>query len=72
MLTEIEDKKKRDFRRLWIIRINAAVRNRGLSYSKFISLLSQNNIDINRKSLAHMAVNDSDGFTKLVESINKS
>ena len=64
--------KKRDFRRLWIIRINAAVRNRGLSYSKFISLLSTNGIEINRKSLAHMAVNDSDGFTKLVESINKS
>ena len=60
--------KKRDFRRLWIIRINAAVRNRGLSYSKFISLLSKNNIDINRKSLAYMAVNDSDGFTKLVDS----
>ena len=64
--------KKRDFRRLWIIRINAAVRNRGLSYSKFISLLSQNNIEINRKSLAYMAVNDSEGFTKLVDSINKS
>ena len=42
--------KKRDFRRLWIIRINAAVRNRGLSYSKFISLLSQNNIEINEIS----------------------
>ena len=64
--------KKRDFRRLWIIRINAAVRNRGLSYSKFISLLSKNNIEINRKSLAYMAVNDADGFSKLVDSINKS
>ena len=64
--------KKRDFRRLWIIRINAAVRNRGLSYSKFIALLSKNNIEINRKNLAYMAVNDSDGFTKLVDSINKS
>ena len=64
--------KKRDFRRLWIIRINAATRSRGLSYSKFISLLSKNNIEINRKNLAYMAVNDSDGFTKLVDSINKS
>ena len=64
--------KKRDFRRLWIIRINAAVRNKGLSYSKFIALLSKNNIQINRKNLAYMAVNDSDGFTKLVDSINKS
>ena len=63
---------KRNFRKLWIIRINAAVRNRGLSYSKFISLLSKNNIEINRKSLAYMAVNDSEGFTKLVDSINKS
>jgi large subunit ribosomal protein L20 len=64
--------KKRDFRRLWIIRINAATRSRGLSYSKFISLLSKNNIEINRKSLAYMAVNDSDGFTKLIDSVNKS
>ena len=40
--------------------------------SKFISLLSKNNIEINRKSLAYMAVNDADGFSKLVDSINKS
>ena len=64
--------RKRNFRRLWIIRINAAVRNRGLSYSKFISLLNKYNIDFNRKALAYMAVNDSDDFTKLVDSINKS
>tara|TARA_B100000614_G_scaffold19709_1_gene15925 strand:- start:1303 stop:1653 length:351 start_codon:yes stop_codon:yes gene_type:complete len=64
--------KKRDFRRLWIIRINAAVRSRGLTYSKFISLLSSNGVDINRKSLAHLAVSDSEAFTKLVDSVNKS
>ena len=63
--------KKRNFRRLWIIRINAAVRMRGLTYSKFISLLSENNIELNRKSLAYMAVNDPDGFTNLVKSITK-
>ena len=63
--------KKRNFRRLWIIRINAAVRMRGLTYSKFISLLSENNIELTRKSLAYMAVNDPDGFTNLVKSITK-
>ena len=63
--------KKRNFRRLWIIRINAAVRMRGLTYSKFISLLNENNIELNRKSLAYMAVNDPDGFTNLVKSITK-
>ena len=63
--------KKRNFRRLWIIRINAAVRMRGLTYSKFISLLSENKIELNRKSLAYMAVNDPDGFTNLVKSITK-
>ena len=62
--------KKRDFRRLWIIRINAAVRNRGLNYSKFISLLAKNNIEINRKSLAYMAVNDPEAFSQVVKSIS--
>jgi large subunit ribosomal protein L20 len=63
--------RKRNFRRLWIIRINAAVRMRGLTYSKFISLLNENNIELNRKSLAYMAVNDPDGFTNLIKSITK-
>ena len=63
--------KKRNFRRLWIIRINAAVRMRGLTYSKFISLLNENNIELNRKTLAYMAVNDPDGFTNLIKSITK-
>ena len=60
---------KRNFRRLWIIRINAAVRQHGLSYSQFINLLKVNNIEINRKSLAYMALNDSDGFTAIVKSL---
>ena len=61
--------KKRDFRRLWIARINAAARQNGMSYSKFISGLKKANININRKMLAEMAVSDSQGFAALVEKI---
>ena len=59
--------RKRQFRQLWIARINAASRINGLSYSKFIYGLKKADIDINRKMLADMAVNDADGFAKLVE-----
>ena len=59
--------KKRDFRQLWIARINAAARLNGLSYSKFINGLKKANIDLNRKILADMAVNDAEAFAKLVE-----
>ncbi|MGB9813388.1 MAG: 50S ribosomal protein L20 [Thermovenabulum sp.] len=59
--------RKRDFRRLWITRINAAARTNGLSYSKFINGLKKAGIQINRKMLAEMAVNDQKGFTQLVE-----
>ena len=62
--------KKRNFRRLWIIRINAAVRLHGLSYSKFIAGLKVKNIELNRKALAHMAVHDPDGFAEIVKSVN--
>ncbi len=61
--------RKRDFRKLWIMRINAAVRQYDLSYSKFIYLLKQKNINLNRKVLADMAINDPQGFEKLVNSI---
>ena len=61
--------KKRIFRRLWIARINAAARLNGLSYSRFISSLKDNNIDLDRKVLADMAVNDPEGFSELVKSI---
>ena len=57
---------KRNFRRLWIIRINAAVRQHGLSYSQFIYSMKEKNIDLNRKTLAHMAVHDPDGFSEVV------
>ncbi len=59
-------RKKRDFRRLWIARINAAARQNGMSYSKFISGLKKADVQINRKILADMAVNDQEGFRHLV------
>ena len=60
---------KRNFRRLWIIRINAAVRQHGFTYSKFISAMKDKNIELNRKTLAHMAVHDPDGFAEIVNSV---
>ena len=60
---------KRNFRKLWIIRINAAVRQHGLSYSKFISGLKEKNIELNRKTLSYMAVNDPSGFAEIVNSV---
>jgi len=59
--------RKRDFRKLWIARINAAARLNGMSYSRFINGLKRSNIEVNRKVLAEMAVNDSEGFSKLAE-----
>ena len=59
--------KKRDFRKLWIARINAAARMNGLSYSKFMFGLKQAGITLNRKVLADMAVNDAAAFTALGE-----
>lgn len=58
--------KKRDFRKLWIARINAATRSNGLSYSKFINGLKKSGIEVNRKMLSEMAINDAAGFEKLV------
>ncbi len=62
--------KKRDFRRLWITRINAGVRLHNMKYSAFISGLKSKNIELNRKSLAHMAVHDPDGFAEIVKSVS--
>jgi large subunit ribosomal protein L20 len=59
--------KKRDFRRLWITRINAAARIYGLSYSALISGLKRANVEVNRKILADMAVRDTAAFAKLAE-----
>ena len=60
-------RRKRDFRRLWILRINAAARLSGLSYSRFLLGLKRSGVGINRKILADLAVNDSPAFSKLVE-----
>ncbi len=59
--------RKRDFRKLWIARINAATRMNGMSYSKFMNGLKKSNIDINRKMLSEMAIHNPDDFAKLVE-----
>jgi large subunit ribosomal protein L20 len=65
-------KRKRDFRSLWITRINAACRLNGISYSAFINLLSKSGIDLNRKVLAELAVHDKEAFAKLVETAKKA
>ena len=59
--------RKSNFRKLWIARINAAARINGLSYSKFMYGLKLAGVEMNRKMLAEMAVNDAEGFAKLVE-----
>lgn len=59
--------RKRDFRALWITRINAACRLNEISYSKFMYGLKTNNVALNRKMLAEMAVNDASGFSELVQ-----
>ncbi len=58
--------KKREFRSLWVVRINAAVREHGLSYSRFIAGLKKANVIIDRKMLAHFAAEDTAAFTALV------
>jgi large subunit ribosomal protein L20 len=65
-------RRKRDFRRLWITRINAAARLHGMSYSRLIGQLKKADIEINRKMLAQMAVLDPAGFGKVVEIASKA
>ncbi len=59
--------RKREFRKLWITRINAAARNEGLSYSKLMNGLNKAGVEVNRKMLADLAVNNPQGFSKFVE-----
>jgi len=59
--------KKREFRALWIVRINAACRMRGMRYSQFIVGLIQAGVELNRKTMANLAVQEPEAFTKLVE-----
>ena len=65
-------RKKRDFRRLWIVRINAACRLNDISYSRFINGLKKAKIELDRKVLADLAMNDAEGFAKVVESVKKA
>jgi large subunit ribosomal protein L20 len=64
--------RKRDFRRLWIVRINAAVRERGLRYSEFINGLKMAGIELDRRTLSEMAIHDPNGFDKVVEEARKA
>lgn len=64
--------KKRDFRKLWIVRINAACRLNGISYSKFINALKKAEINLDRKILADMAMNDPQAFSVVVEKAKKA
>ena len=61
--------KKREFRRLWIARINAGAREHGMTYSTLIHALAENNIEINRKSLADLAMNHPDAFKAIVDKV---
>ncbi|MEL6822365.1 MAG: 50S ribosomal protein L20 [Calditrichota bacterium] len=61
--------KKRLFRRLWIVRINAACRMNGTTYSRFMNELKKNNVELNRKALAHLAMHEPTAFKALVEQV---
>lgn len=64
--------RKREFRRLWIVRINAALRERGYTYSRFIHDLNKKGVNLDRKVLADIAVTDPKGFSYIVETVTKS
>jgi large subunit ribosomal protein L20 len=64
--------KRREFRRLWIVRVNAAARMHGLRYSQFIDGLLKANIQLDRKQLAEMAVNDPSGFETVVKAVKEA
>ena len=63
--------KKRDFRKLWILRINASCRNHNIKYSEFMHLLQKNNIEMDRKLLAHIAFHEPNTFKTIVDQVRK-
>jgi len=65
-------RKKRDFRRLWVTRISAAVQAEGINYSQFIYGLKKSDVEINRKALSNLAIEDRNAFTSLVETAKKA
>src|SRR6058998_1899441 len=70
--TKHRRRKKRELRRLWILRINAACRARGLSYSQFINGLKKAQVALDRKSLSELAIRDAQGFDRLIEMVKKA
>ena len=64
--------RRRDFRRLWIIRINAAAREHGLRYSEFINGLTKSGIELDRKSLSELAIHDPAGFAAVVDKVKQA
>ena len=72
LATEHRKLKKRDFRQLWIARVNAAARSEGISYSKFMAGLIKAGVTLNRKSLSEIAIQDPAGFKTLVEIAKKA
>ena len=72
LATEHRKLKKRDFRQLWIARINAATRAEGMSYSAFIAGLAKANVAINRKMLSEIAIRDPEGFKTIVDIAKKA
>lgn len=64
--------KKREYRKLWMVRINAACRQRGINYSRFIAGLAKANIELDRKSLAEIAVHDARGFDSIVDTVKRA
>ena len=64
------NKRKREFRRLWIVRMNAAVKTYGLSYSEFLNGLKKSNMFLNRKILSQLAIRDQEAFQQLLQSLN--
>ena len=64
--------RKREFRKLWIIRINAACRMRGLRYSQFVNGLKKANVELDRKMLSEMAIADPEGFDKVVDIVKEA
>ena len=64
-------RKKREMRKLWIIRINAVLKENGISYSKFIYLLKKNNIDLNRKVMAQIALEEPQALKKIIEEVKE-
>ncbi|MCK6440661.1 MAG: 50S ribosomal protein L20 [Planctomycetes bacterium] len=65
-------KRRRDFRRLWITRMSAAIREHGISYSRFIAMLKKANIQLSRKSLSELAIRDPKAFAAVVETAKKA